>query len=108
MKRFIVGNWKMHNTISQAETLIQEILAMHQVDSSVELAVAPPYVALHTVKKAPGCHPYTTSGPKHVGKRRRRIHRRNFASHAERAWLLLRDYRAFRTTASFWRMRSNH
>jgi triosephosphate isomerase len=44
--RFIVGNWKMHNTISQAETLIREILAIYQANQSVELAMAPPYVAL--------------------------------------------------------------
>jgi triosephosphate isomerase len=46
--RFIVGNWKMHNTISQAETLIREILAIYQANPSVELAMAPPYVALQT------------------------------------------------------------
>jgi triosephosphate isomerase len=46
---FIVGNWKMHNTISQAETLIRDILAIYQANPSVELAVAPPYVALQSV-----------------------------------------------------------
>ena len=51
MKRFIVGNWKMHNTISQAETLVRDILAIHQVNASVELAVAPSYVALPVVQK---------------------------------------------------------
>ncbi len=51
MKRFIVGNWKMHNTISQAETLVRDILAIHQVNESVELAVAPSYVALPAVQK---------------------------------------------------------
>ena len=48
-KRFIVGNWKMHNTISQAETLIRDIVSMYQSHPSVELAVAPPYVALQSV-----------------------------------------------------------
>ena len=47
--RFIVGNWKMHNTISQAEVLIRDILDLYQPNPSVELAVAPPYVALHSV-----------------------------------------------------------
>jgi triosephosphate isomerase len=47
--RFIVGNWKMHNTISQAEVLIRDILALYQPNPSVELAVAPPYVALQSV-----------------------------------------------------------
>jgi len=47
--RFIVGNWKMHNTISQAATLIRNILAIYQASPSVELAVAPSYVALQAV-----------------------------------------------------------
>jgi triosephosphate isomerase len=50
-KRFIVGNWKMHKTISQAETLIQDILDIFQPHPSVELAVAPPYVALQAVSQ---------------------------------------------------------
>ena len=48
-KRFIVGNWKMHNTISQAETLVRDILAIYHPHPSVELIVAPPYVALQAV-----------------------------------------------------------
>jgi triosephosphate isomerase len=44
--RFIVGNWKMHNTISQAEVLIREILAIYHPNPSVELAMAPPFVAI--------------------------------------------------------------
>ena len=46
LRRFIVGNWKMHNTISQAEALIQDILKIYQPDSSLELAVAPPFLPL--------------------------------------------------------------
>ena len=49
--RFIVGNWKMHNTISQAETLIRDILAIYRPHPSVELAVAPPHVALQAVDR---------------------------------------------------------
>ena len=48
IKRFIVGNWKMHNTVSQAETLIQSIVALYHSHQSVELAIAPPYVALQS------------------------------------------------------------
>ena len=50
-KRFIVGNWKMHNTISQAEGLIQEIAALYQAHPSVEIAVAPPYTVLQAASK---------------------------------------------------------
>ena len=58
-KRFIVGNWKMHNTISQAETLIRDILAIYQANPSVELAVAPPYVALQSVANLLATTPIT-------------------------------------------------
>ena len=47
--RLIVGNWKMHKTIAQAELLIQDILAIYQPHPSIELAVAPPYIALQAV-----------------------------------------------------------
>lgn len=47
--RFIVGNWKMHNTVSQAETLVQGILTGYHPHPSVEVAIAPPFIALHTV-----------------------------------------------------------
>jgi triosephosphate isomerase len=49
VRRFIVGNWKMHKTISQAEVLIRDILALYKPNPAVELAVAPPYVALQSV-----------------------------------------------------------
>ncbi len=45
-RRLIIGNWKMHKTISQAESLIKDILKIYQPHPSVELAVAPPFVAL--------------------------------------------------------------
>jgi triosephosphate isomerase (TIM) len=51
LRRFIVGNWKMHNTISQSEALIQDILKIYQPDSSIELAVAPPFLALQAVSR---------------------------------------------------------
>jgi triosephosphate isomerase (TIM) len=51
LRRFIIGNWKMHKTISQAESLIHDILAVYQPHPSVELAVAPPFVALQTVSR---------------------------------------------------------
>ncbi len=57
--RFIVGNWKMHNTISQAETLIRKILAIYHPSPSVELAVAPPHVALQAVARLLATTPIT-------------------------------------------------
>lgn len=49
--RFIVGNWKMQNTVSQAETLVRAILANYSPHPSVEVAIAPPFIALQSVSK---------------------------------------------------------
>ena len=57
--RFIVGNWKMHNTISQAEALIREILAIYRPNPSVELAMAPPFVALQAASHLLATTPIT-------------------------------------------------
>ena len=57
--RFIVGNWKMHNTISQAEALIREILAIYHPNPSVELAMAPPFVALQAASHLLATTPIT-------------------------------------------------
>ncbi|MDR4496148.1 MAG: triose-phosphate isomerase [Nitrospirales bacterium] len=47
--RFIVGNWKMYNTVSQAETLVRAILADYHPHPTVEVAIAPPFIALQTI-----------------------------------------------------------
>ena len=41
----------MHKTISQAESLVHDILQMYQPQASVELAVAPPFVSLPAVSR---------------------------------------------------------
>ncbi|WNM59635.1 triose-phosphate isomerase [Candidatus Nitrospira allomarina] len=51
LRRFIVGNWKMHKTISQAESLVKDILQIYQPQASVELAIAPPFVSLPAVSR---------------------------------------------------------
>jgi len=51
LRRFIVGNWKMHKTISQAESLVNDILQIYQPQASVELAVAPSFVSLPAVSR---------------------------------------------------------
>lgn len=50
-RRLIIGNWKMHKTISQAESLLDDILKRYQPHPSVELAVAPPFVALQAASR---------------------------------------------------------
>jgi len=49
--RFIVGNWKMHKSISEAESLVNGILKHYQPHPSVELAVAPSFVSLQAVSR---------------------------------------------------------
>lgn len=51
LRRLIMGNWKMHKTISQAESLINDILKVYQPHPSVELAVAPSFVALQAASR---------------------------------------------------------
>lgn len=50
---FIAGNWKMNKTVGEALTLVRELRgAISMVRDRVEVAVAPPFTALHPVAKA--------------------------------------------------------
>jgi len=50
---FIAGNWKMNKTVSEALALVRELRGLlSQVRDRVEIAVAPPFTALHPVAKA--------------------------------------------------------
>jgi len=50
---FIAGNWKMHKTIAEALALVRELRGMvSMVRDQVEIAVAPPFTALHPDAKA--------------------------------------------------------
>lgn len=51
LHRLIVGNWKMHKTISQAESLVKDILKIYQPQVSVKLAIAPSFVSLPAVSR---------------------------------------------------------
>ncbi len=46
---FIAGNWKMHKTVPQALELVEELRGLVEGEQGVEIAVAPPFVALHPV-----------------------------------------------------------
>lgn len=50
---FIAGNWKMHKSVDEALSLVRELRGLvSMVRDRVEIAVAPPFTALHAVKKA--------------------------------------------------------
>lgn len=49
---FIAGNWKMNNTLAEAEALVNELKPMVADAQGVEIAVCPPFTALAAVAKA--------------------------------------------------------
>ncbi len=50
---FIAGNWKMNKTVTESLALVRELRGvLSQVRDRVEIAVAPPFTALHPVAKA--------------------------------------------------------
>lgn len=53
MKPFIVGNWKMYKTISEAEGLVLTIIdKMRGIsESDVEVAIAPPFTAIYHINQ---------------------------------------------------------
>src|SRR4030042_4163626 len=48
---FIAGNWKRNKTVGEALDLIRELRTAVSGVKGVEVAVAPPYTALHAVHK---------------------------------------------------------
>jgi triosephosphate isomerase len=54
-RKFVCGNWKMHKTAGEAAALVRELAAgMGEVAGRVQVAVAPPFTALHAVAGALG------------------------------------------------------
>lgn len=52
---FICGNWKMHNTIGEAVTLVDALIPLTAPLAGVEIGVAPAFTALASVaKRLPG------------------------------------------------------
>jgi triosephosphate isomerase len=50
----VCGNWKMHNTVGESLALVDALLAATESLAGVEVAVAPPFTALHAVSKRLG------------------------------------------------------
>lgn len=49
-RKFICGNWKMHKTCREAVELVREL--RNRLNTSGQVAVAPPFTALYAVKAA--------------------------------------------------------
>jgi triosephosphate isomerase len=53
--KFVCGNWKMHKTAAEAVALVKELAdGLGDAAGKVQVAVAPPYTALHAVAQAIG------------------------------------------------------
>jgi triosephosphate isomerase len=48
---FIAGNWKMNKTVGEALDLVRELRATISGVKGVEVAIAPPFTALHAIHK---------------------------------------------------------
>jgi triosephosphate isomerase len=51
-KPFIAGNWKMYKTVPEAVRLVKQLRVMLDDMEDVEVAVCPPFTALHAVGEA--------------------------------------------------------
>jgi triosephosphate isomerase len=52
-RKFVCGNWKMHGTAGEAISLATEVVAaLADAAGKVQVAVAPPFTALHAVAQA--------------------------------------------------------
>ncbi|HZR08989.1 MAG TPA: triose-phosphate isomerase [Myxococcales bacterium] len=49
-RKFVCGNWKMHKTAAEAGQLVREL--RQRLNTQNQVAVAPPFTALQTVKQA--------------------------------------------------------
>jgi triosephosphate isomerase len=58
--RLIVGNWKMHKTIPEAEDLVDRLIQLvgDRMEPQVSTVLAPPFTALSTVARAIKGHAY--------------------------------------------------
>lgn len=51
--KFVCGNWKMHKSVKEAVALVKELAAgLGEAAGKVQVAVAPPFTALHPVAQA--------------------------------------------------------
>jgi triosephosphate isomerase len=53
-RKFVCGNWKMHGTVAEAVALARQVQAglAEASGGAVQVAIAPPYTALHPVAQA--------------------------------------------------------
>ena len=63
----IAGNWKMNKgTAAEAESLVRDLLTAIPAADGVDVAICPPYTALHTVKAALGAATHLALGAQDI------------------------------------------
>ncbi len=61
--KFVCGNWKMHKTVAEAVALVKAIGdGLGDVSGRVQVAVAPPFTALHASAQAAAGSPVEVAG----------------------------------------------
>ena len=61
-KRLVVGNWKMHKTVSEALELVQQFAKLASPSHTVDVVLAPPFTALQAVAEASRAHSFLLAG----------------------------------------------
>jgi triosephosphate isomerase len=64
--RFIVGNWKMNKTASEAAAFVQELGRQVGAVADIQVGLVPPFTALQAVREALGPTPHFLLGAQNV------------------------------------------
>ncbi|MCK6492740.1 MAG: triose-phosphate isomerase [Nitrospira sp.] len=64
--RFIVGNWKMHKTASEAKVFIGQLAQAIPPLGNLQIGLAPPFTALQAVREALGSSPQFLLGAQNL------------------------------------------
>jgi len=61
-KRLVVGNWKMHKSVSEARDLVHQLAKLPPPSPAVDVVLAPPFTALQAVAEASQKTPFLLAG----------------------------------------------
>lgn len=64
--RFIVGNWKMNKTASEATVFVRELARQVTDLAGIQVGLTPPFTALHAVREALGPAPFFLLGAQNL------------------------------------------
>lgn len=64
--RFLVGNWKMNKTASEAAAFVRELLRQVSSTADIQVGLTPPFTALQAVRDALGSSPLFLLGAQNL------------------------------------------